>query len=37
MPKKDFSNRNKKLPENKNSGNKEILSLLGKYRNRDKE
>jgi len=37
MLKKDFSNRGKKLSKDKTSGNKEALSLMGIYRNRDKE
>jgi hypothetical protein len=37
VSKKDFSNRGKKLSENKTSGNKEILSRLGIYRDRNKE
>jgi len=32
IPKYDFSKRNKKLSENKISGNKEILSQLGIYK-----
>ena len=37
IPKEDFANRNIKLFENKASGNQEIFSGLGIYRDRNKK